>query len=351
MQHNVRKVALVLAGLLTIAGGKVVWAATIPTQQPAVLTGISMTPAIQDRVLGPADKSTSFTVELFNSTDKPLTLALSTADFSALNQTGGVAFLGSDAANVTNGHGLSGYIKLDAPLVTLPPNATKKITATIADVSKLAPGGHYAAVIARTALGDPTGSSGNKVSINQAISSLVFLETAGKGTKALTLLPPTVSKVSFSLPDSANLVFKATGNTQVVPRGVVDVLHGDKRNLHSIINENSSLVLPGSTRLLQTPLSGSKHPWWPGMYTLRVQYRFDGSLGVTTYQKSFLYINIQALIIIILLIIALVLAALRLRKYWATRPNPAQAITKRIISIADDSPGPHKITVSKVLKK
>jgi hypothetical protein len=346
-----RTFGLLLLGFFTMCVTGTVHAAQ-PVAQSQIANGISMTPAIQDRVLGPVDKTTSFKVELFNNTDKPITLSLSTADFSALNQTGGVAFLGGKVSDVTLGHGLSGYLKLDLPLITLAPQTTKTVTASINDVSKLAPGGHYAAVIARTVATNNPDTLANKVSINQALSSLVFLETAGKGSKSLALLTPDVDKVSFSLPSSVNLVFKATGNTQVTPRGVVDVLHSNKTTQHAIMNENSSLVLPGSSRLLQTSLVGSQHPWWPGKYTLRVQYRFDGSLGITTYEKSFLYINVQAFIVMALLVGLITVAAVKVRKYWAARviPTPEQIITKRAIRVRDATPTTQKIVVSKVSK-
>lgn len=348
-----RRITVRLSVLMTIIAlnlvpGSALAAAPAAASPPL---GIALTPAIQDRVLGPAEKSVSFSVDLSNQTDQPVTFALSSNDFTALNQTGGVAFLGSDIKRVTDGHGLSSILKLDAAVVTLAPNSSRKITARINDVSKLAPGGHYAAILAQAL---PSGNPvrGNRVTINQVVSSLVFLETAGKGSKTLQLLKPSISNIAFSLPESVNLIFKATGNTQTIPRGVVTIDHGKREIGRGIINENSALLLPGSNRLLPTAISGEKHPWWPGRYTVRVQYRYEGSLGVTRYEKSFLYINIQALLLSLLLAVAAGYTLYRTRKYWirlARRSQPqVTAIRKRLIVISDKS---HKSEIIKVIKR
>lgn len=299
-----------LFGVIGCAGSGNAQAVTPPQTPPT--PGIALTPAIQDRVLGPSERSVSFSVELSNQTESPVTFSLSTNDFTALNQTGGLAFLGSDVERVTSGHGLSGILKLDTRVVTIPANSSKKVTASIDAVTKLAPGGHYAAILAQ-ALPDGSARSGNRVAINQVVSSLVFLETAGQGTKTLSLLKPPVSGVSFTLPDSLNLAFKATGNTQTVPRGVATIDRGNTEVLRGIINENSSLLLPGSTRLLQTKLEGDRRPLLPGMYTARVQYRYDGSLGISSYEKRFLYINIQAILLAVLLLIGLMYGLYKIR--------------------------------------
>lgn len=278
---------LVLMSLVTNGG---VAQAAVPVQ-PSSVPGIGLSPAIQDKILGPTEKTTSFSVLLSNENDIPVTFSLSSTDFTSLNQTGGLTFMGSDSRAVTNGHGLSNIVRLDAKLVTLQPRQSRTITARVDDVSTLSPGGHYTAILAQ-ALPDGSAVTGNRVAINQVVSSLIFLETAGQGTKTLELLKPRLEKLSFTLPRSINLVFKATGNTQTVARGLVGVSRNDRDLATGIINENSSLLLPGSTRLLPVRLNQIERPLWPGVYQLSVQYRYEGSVGVSTYQTSFVYVNL-----------------------------------------------------------
>ena len=305
--------ALTLAVFVSITSMRA-QAATTPTD-----VGISVTPALQDRVLSPSEKKTTFTVTVSNHTDKPVTVALSSTDFTALDQTGGVAFLGSNAKSVTQGHGLSKFLQLDKQTVTIPGNESRDVQATIADVSVLAVGGHYTAVIAKL-VDDQKGVSGNRVAVQQAVSSLIFLETAGQGTKTLKLVSVPKQKLTFGLPEEVNVTFKATGNTQTIPRGIVTISQGDTIVQRGIINENSSLILPGSTRLLQTPLNGDRHPWMPGRYTLRVQYRYEGSLGVTTYEQQFTYINVPAIGLLLVAFVALAFGLFKFRNFWVKHP-------------------------------
>jgi uncharacterized protein YneF (UPF0154 family) len=346
LKHYIRIIAF--AVLCVFGHSGTAHAATPAPSQPP--SGVALTPAIQDRVLGPAEKTISFSVELANQTDAPITFSVSSNDFTALNQTGGLAFLGSDINRVSKGNGLSGILKIDTAVVTLGPKSTRKITARIDDVSKLAPGGHYAAILAQ-ALPTGTPGKGNRVTINQVVSSLVFLETAGQGTKTLELLPPKIGGISFSLPQDINLVFKATGNTQTIPRGVVTIDRGGAEIGRGIINENSSLLLPGSTRLLQTSVSGDKHPWLPGRYTMRVQYRYEGSLGISTYEKTFLYINIQAVLLLVLAVILAIYGIFKSRKFVTKFIKklhpPVKKGQRKLIIISDKSHKEEMITVVK----
>ncbi len=314
MKHRtltlVSLLAIAIVPLLVHAGAAAV---DVPPGQ-----GVSLTPALQSKVLTEADKTAIFTIQLVNPTTVPLTMSLRTTDFKALNQTGGLAFTGSDSKAVTQGNGLSSILRLDSRLVTIPPKESRNVIVKIDDVAMLAPGGHYAAVIAQVIPGSlPT--NGNNLAIYQAVSSLIFLETAGQGTKKLELLPISIKNYVLSLPQSLNLSFKSAGNTQTVPRGVVTINRGDKEIQRGIVNQDSSLVLPDSTRLLQVPLNGDRNPLLPGVYTLNVQYRYDGSPVVQTFSKRFVYINVQMVIGVIVILILFVIIITRMQRYLKKR--------------------------------
>ena len=282
--------------------------------------GISITPAIQTKILSPTDRRANVSVTVANNTNKSVNVAISVADFTSLNQSGGVAFLGSDPTRATTGHGLSGAMVPDAPKITILPNSSKEVTTTIANVGMLAPGGHYGAIIAKV-VDTQTANGKNKLAIQQSVSSLVFLETAGQGTRTMNLISLPAQGLSFSMPSEVNLVFKATGNTQTIPRGVVTISHNEHVVQQGLINPDSSLILPGSTRLLQTPLSGDRHPWLAGTYVLRVQHRYDGSLGVTTYEQRFTYINVRGFFITIIALAVLAAFIVWLRRVWRARSS------------------------------
>ncbi len=334
-------VAMVAAAWWGVATAR----AVTPTAPTAQDSGIGMSPAMQDRALSPSEQSVNFEVTLTNNTDGPLRFAVTTTDFTALNQTGGIAFTGVSSAS----HGLTSVLHIAAPQVTLAAHSSQKITARIDDVRRLATGGHYAAIVAQVMPSQDQTAKGNKVTINQAVSSLLFLETAGQGTKTLSLLPLQVPKLQLSIPDAVNVVFKATGNTQTVPRGTVDVLHGNALIAHGIINENSSLLLPSSTRLLQTNLRGNLHPWRPGVYRLAIDYRYEGSLGLTHYETTFIYINpwvVLAALGLISLIGAVVLSVWRMRRHLPAQTLPTAA-RHQLIVVRNASHAAYRVMVKR----
>lgn len=251
--------------------------------------GISVTPAVQNKVIGPAEKEVVFKINLQNTTEGIRTMRISSADFTALNDTGGVRFLEADPTRATEGNGLSSLMIPNVETFQIEPNTSREVSVKVADTSKLAPGGHYAAIIAQV-IDAGTG----QVAIEQSISSLVFLETAGQGTKSMNLVNLPDRGIATRLPDEINTVFKATGNTQVVPRGLITISQGGSEVMRGIINPDSSLILPNSTRLLQTKIGGNRQPWATGMYTLKIEYQYDGSLGSTVYEQKFLYVNVPA---------------------------------------------------------
>lgn len=338
-----RRLGALLTLVVIIAATQAGVASAAPAADQTGLNtaGISISPAMQDRVLGPQDTKTSFTVQVYNYTTKKQLIQVSAQDFNALNETGGLTFLGSDSAQVTNGHGISSIVTLSKKLISVEPKASVNITASINDVTKLAPGGHYGAILARV-VADADQKGGNKVAIQQVVASLIFLETAGQGSKTIELLRPPVSLVTLHLPKLVNLAFHSTGNTQAVPRGTVQILHGNTVISQGIINENSSLILPGSTRLLTTQLTRLKPPAWPGTYTMRVQYRYEGSLGSTTYEKRFIYINVIAVIFITASLLAIGLTLYQLR-YHVRRTAVAVAKSPKVIK--------RKVIVKKVPAK
>lgn len=92
---------------------------------------------------------------------------------------------------------------------------------------------------------------------------------------------------------------------------------------------------------------------------MHIQYRYEGSLGVTMYEKSFVYFNIPAFIVTILLIITAIYSAFRSRKIWlavakATGRNiepPVQRVVKHIIVVSDKSHVGEVVKVAKRSKK
>jgi hypothetical protein len=108
------------------------------------------------------------------------------------------------------------------------------------------------------------------------------------------------------------LRIKNTGNTQTVPRGTVSITNPSGRQVkRGIINPDSGLVLPDSTRLYKTSLFKTGGYWWPGTYKATVSYRPEDTDQATTVEYNFFYLAPLTLIFSAILIAAAVILTRR----------------------------------------
>ena len=272
--------------------------------------GLTVSPAIEQINLNKGQTSTSFNNQLVNNTKSSLIVYVSTTDFTALNQNGGVLFYNNAQAS-SSLHGLAKSIKPTATKLVLPAGASQTVPINIPNTAKLAPGGHYGAVIYRAT---PSGSAskGNRVSTVQEVSSLVFLTTYNSGTQSVRLDPVPWGSYILKLPTTLNLVFTNNGNTQTAARGVVTITDSSSHEVaRGIVNVGSGLVLPGTSRLYTINLRSEKAVLYPGIYKLHISYSADGASTTSTYTKKFLIINEQIAITAIILGLALIIVLVR----------------------------------------
>lgn len=267
--------------------------------------GIGVSPGFQEVVLGESDESISFTVTVANSTANPARYRVSTLDFGALDDTGGVAFLGSTGQE-TNTYGLSNWMQLDKTEVSLAPGQTTDITIRIENQDSLSPGGHYGAVVL-TSLQVEQGSS-DSIAAVPAASSLVLLKKTGGEVLDLQIDSINTNKSLIRLPSSQQIKFYNAGNTHLVPRGTVE-LTGPFGGVISrgVLNESSAYILPETHRIYNVPLSGYSQPWLPGRYTLTTNWRYDGEETFQTTVSHQWYIGRLGLLVIIMLSLIIVL--------------------------------------------
>jgi hypothetical protein len=259
---------------------------------PAVPSGITVSPVLKQLQLQSGQDSADFDVLVTNNTVAQAQIKIGFVDFKALNESGGIAFLGEHATELQKSHGLAKWVQLSTQQLGLDSKASGTVTVHLQGLLALPPGGHYGAVTYQVLKASPNGA-GNRVTVNQVLTSLVFLVTAGGGTQHLTMPSPGLDGVQFQIPSSLDLFFTNDGNTQTAPRGSVQIDRGDPNHPvgTGVINTGSALVLPSSTRLLPTRLTALGRPWWPHQYHIRIHYRPDNSNKFSTYNAAFLYIN------------------------------------------------------------
>jgi len=265
--------------------------------------GISLTPSILNVDVQKDAAETNFTIYATNNTRAKQVLYLSSLDFKSLNETGGLTFIGNDVNKLTYKYGLASWLNISTAPVELAPNETKGVTITVENRADLAPGGHYAAVLFKTTPQSTPGNN-NQVAINQVVSSLVFVRKLDGAQYKLDLVKAALPHSLFRMPDSLNVVFRNTGNIQEIPRGIISVLSPRSQEVaRGIINTDSSLVLPDSSRLYQVPLKKISSSWLPGRYKVDMQYRPDDSITVQHAAIYFWHISLWQIILPILLVL------------------------------------------------
>lgn len=281
---------------------------------------IRVSPALSNIQLAAGDTSKVIDAQVYNLTSSPLTVGLSVRDFGAsVTSSDRVSFFGSSYDPTTNPHGLQTAVSFASPSITLAPNASQTVAITVNNVDKLAPGGHYGAVLFSP---QPLAAQGAqpKVSVHSAVASLIFLTTASGGTQSLQLLPTSVGPIRFTLPSTSYVAFKNTGNTQSSPQGQL-TLYGPSGSIAgtTVLNQGSGLILPGTSRPFTANLP-LQHSWlaWPGIYRLELQYRDPTQTTFTVVNQRFLFIN-PVLLILLVSCVAMVIYLLRRFGRWLFR--------------------------------
>lgn len=284
---------------------------TLMAPTAAEAAAITVSPAFQDILLPGAVSGKDVSVTFSNQSSSPQTYRLSTVDFGSLDESGGVAFLGVPNSELEHRYGLVSWITLEKDQIFLPPAGSAKVTVHIDNRASLAPGGHYAAVLA-TSTGEPDAvQDKTKVNLRQIIASLLLVRKEGGaeiGLNAAGITPG--SHGLYSLPKIVTMRFQNPGNVHVVPRGTIQVKDPSGRVvLSGLINENSDIILPESFRKIPVTLTTLKSAWAPGRYTLTASFRYDGTSDVRTSKVSFWYLG-MALTLLFLAILAGIVAVI-----------------------------------------
>ena len=254
--------------------------------------GVTVSPAFQNIVLSQDMRGKDIIVTFTNQSTLGLNFVLSSADFGTLDESGGVAFLGVPVTELEHRYGLVSWMTFDRNKVFIPPASSKQVQVHIDNRPSLAPGGHYAALLA-TAVSDAGAiSSDPKVSLHQVIASLILVRKDGGAQPGLDLSGITLTPKSWwHLPTSIGLRFHDAGNVHVVPHGTITMKDpGGRVVSKGIINEDSVTVYPESFRKTTSTLQSNRNAWAPGRYTVEASYRFDGS-STAMETTSFWYLG------------------------------------------------------------
>ena len=322
----------ITAGALCVLLLLVVGNASAANPQPI---GIVVTPAIKKVVLRGNETTASFAVKVTNTSASLALMKVTTRDFTASSNGKQLTFVPATSDGSSKLHSLSKSLNVGLQQFPLAPGISQNVPVIIENANKLNPGGHYAAIIFNVQ-GLPNARS--TVGVREAVSCLVFVDTATGGTQSISLAPVPVNHVVLSLPKSVDVVLTNQGNTETVPRGFVQIV-GPKNHVISqgIINTDSGMILPGSSRLFPVSLRSIGSHTLIGTYHLKIYYRHDGQTTFNIYDKEFLLINIPIIVATVALVCVVCLVAvwaikLLLRKRSKSKSmRPEEKVVTKIV--------------------
>ncbi len=271
---------------------------------------ITIEPALQEVVIDQEQRKT-VPIVLENTTSVGQRYTIRLVDFGSLDESGGVAFLGSgdprDYQDAT-------WMEAGVNDIVVAPGSKSQLDVTIKNDDNFSPGGHYGAVLfERAALeGDAPGDV-TEVAINQVFSALIYVRKIGGEIFALSLVNHDYRKSFWRLPEMVTLRFENTGNVHAVPRGTVRISDPLGRTVsRATINETSGLVLPQSKRVLSDRFRSLAFAWLPGHYSVRTEYRYDGKDDFEVVGEKYWYFPP----VTVLLLVAIIASTLGIKKRY-----------------------------------
>ena len=220
--------------------------------------GFSISPPFQEIIIDKDNSEKKIEIEVFNKTEKQETFKISAVDFGSLDDSGGLAFLTMNSDNNEKKYSLASWIILEKDSVVLDSNTSFKLKVIISNKESLSPGGHYGAVL--VTLDSEKDSNQKNIGVNQAYASLLFVKKVGGEKYELNFKNVDLKNNWFKLPEQVKLRFQNSGNMHVIPRGIVELRDSFGRIVKKgIINQESSIVLPESFRVLNVDLKNQKN--------------------------------------------------------------------------------------------
>jgi hypothetical protein len=274
-------IALLLLSGITIATPGLVAAQNAPLSKQGDLT---ITPTEQDLTINSGLIEGQTKVTITNNADHDLSAVIKVVDFEAAGESGAIAW--NQPGSTGNKYGLVKWLVLPGGnTVQLPKGKTVDIPIHIENRSDLAPGGHYAGIIAQP--GTATNADGNRVGFKQELISLLFVKKVGGAQFGLQLQSLSTGS-KRTVPTEVPLRFRSTGNVYVVPRGYVTVTDPKgKMVAKGTINPDSTMILPETSRKLITLMQPVENSDLPGKYTVTAYYRYDGQSEYSRQSVTF----------------------------------------------------------------
>ncbi|NTW89453.1 MAG: hypothetical protein HGB37_00885 [Candidatus Moranbacteria bacterium] len=281
MKH-VFSVSVLLAGLFLPLPFSRCFAESAPA------SGFTISPFYREIDIQKSQERVSFAIDVTNNSQQIAEFRVSVLDFGALDETGGVAFLGSSDSLK---YALASWVQLENDTLLIKAGETQTVRGYVENRDSLSPGGHYGAIYLKSEGPGVSAETRRNVAFDPSMASLLFVRKVGGEVYDMRLDGREYPQSLFTLPSSVTLRFQNIGNVHVIPRGTVKITDPLGRVVRSgVINEQSGIVLPEAFRKLSANLMRVETPFIPGRYTVTIGYRYDGKDSTDSNISDYIYI-------------------------------------------------------------
>jgi hypothetical protein len=320
--------AVMLAGLLS--GGLQAYAVTAPQPQRGGASGLSISPLRSELTLKPGEAE-KVDITLKNITGVPIVARVTVQDFTSDNNSG-IPKIITDS-KIQSPFSIKKFL-VNPTDVNLAVGQQRTFSIPIQVPQGTAPGAYFGLVAYQAEPANAGNTSGNnRVALSAAVSQLVLLSVPGDVSERMQLDAIHVYKdkegtsegILFTQPPkSLGVEVSNLGNSFVRPFGQVGVQGTSGKQIYSYEMNGGivrSIVLPNSKRIFKNEIKNIKNP---GRYTVVTNLSYGTGSAILTGKKTFWYIPVWLLAIIIALI-ALIIGAI----FWARRRFKRSTKSKR----------------------
>lgn len=254
----------------------------VPAVNASTNGGLTLSPPLKEITLNSGIIQANTSVTLTNTTGSTVNVTFQLVDLKTLGQYGGNTL---DRAGLPDSYDLANWMSIKGDSTRKIANGESATTNIVIDNrADLSPGGHYGAIIITTSAEN---DSGRSVSLKQQLISLIFVKKLGGEVYGLDLESLNPNQAA-KMPERVDLLFRGTGNVHVKPRGYVEVTDPKGKLIaKGIINPDSSIVLPGASRNIDTILQPVAAPRVKGEYKIAAYYRYDDQKDFSSKSITF----------------------------------------------------------------
>jgi hypothetical protein len=275
------RVAKLVVAMLFVSYGFSFPFQTVSAITPNNLKGLTLSPLRTELALAPGT-SLDDSLEITNSTDKPMTVNFSAEEFSVINQQYDYAF--TQDSDVTK------WVKFTSSEVNLAAGDSQKVAYSVGLPLSAEPGGRYISLFASTSANTVDSS----IASRQRVASLLYITVEGNVTRKGEILSISSPSITASGVEQISFQLRNSGSTHYRNKYELKVasLFG---SIEQSISGNA-LILPGSVRRIteQLPM-----PFWPGVYKLQMQIGL-GDNPLHAEERLIIYIPVWFALVVIL---------------------------------------------------